>query len=131
MKLNQKKLVKLVKKQKKLKDELQAIQAEEFNARQEIERLLVSVKLDNEKISIGDFVGGIKRCKNYSVTTASCVKIKDELTETEFESLFSVSYRLKPATYNAPTIKSKLKKAVKKHLVIKDAPLSVTFKEVE
>ncbi len=123
-----KQLEALTSKWRKAKSKLQKFQAKELDLRLQIDTILATNNELTAKVTLGSENITFTRKKNYSIPKSSIVDIRTHLSETVFNDAFTTSYALKPAVYEH--LSGKCKEAIKKHLVIKDAPLSVSLKEV-
>ncbi len=126
--MNKELINKLTKKWLKTKSKLQKVQAKERHLRLQLDEQLSMSNLDNLKLNSPEQKISLTRKKNYSIPAAAMVDIKANIPAQVFTNLFTTSYRIKPAVYNE--LSGNCKNIVKGHLTIKDAPLSITVKEV-
>ena len=114
----------------KSKRKLQKAQAKEADLRSQIDLELVKKNKLTDSIIVGNDNIKFTRASNYSIPKASIVDIKLHIDDDAvFNKLFTTSYKLKKTTYSNLS-DGEVKNSIKSHLTIKDAPLSVSFKEV-
>lgn len=105
-----------------------ALAAATLNESQLREEIMLGMEDDKLKVTVGDEIVSFTKGENHSIPKAGALDIKSNIKSDVFESVFTTSYKLKPAVYNA--MSGKAKKAIDKHLVIKPAPLKVTVNPV-
>ncbi len=113
----------------KTRTKLAKVRAKEENLRYQLDQLLAKTNKQTEKVTLdNNQTMTLTRRENYSIPKASIPDIKNNIPETVFNDLFTTSYKLKTAVYN--NLSGECKETVKKHQVIKPAPLGVTVKDI-
>lgn len=110
----------------KAKAKFEKFKAKEMDLRMQIDQLLAKDKKDSWIIESDLTSTTFKRNLNYSIPKAGVIDVKANVPKETFNELFTVSYKLKPAVYEA--LSGECKQAVDKHLVLKPAPPTVTTK---